>query len=408
MDDILFLAHRIPYPPDRGDRIRSWNIIRHLAGLARVHLACFADDDADMANLGRLRKALGNALGEAHVEVRRRNRYLTAAQALLSGKPISLVAFDGSELRPFVCDLLQKMRIETIFAFSGQMAQFVPKDAKQHFIMDFVDMDSAKFAAFADTTPGPRRWVYRREAAKLFLFERQTAERADTSLFVSEAEADLFRRKAQLPQADIRALENGVDLDFYNPGASFSRLEGEGEGPLLVFTGQMDYWPNIEAVTVFARKILPQIRARKPDARFAIVGRRPPESIRRLAALPGVIVTGEVADVRTWLAAADIVVAPLQIARGIQNKVLEAMAMARPVVASPPAFEGIIAEPGRDLIVAKTEDQADAVLDLLADAGTAHAMGIAAREQMETVYPWEAKLAPLTSLLSQSSRKRAA
>lgn len=406
MDGILFLAHRIPYPPDRGDKIRSWHMLKHLGGLARVHLACFADDEADAAHLPALREAMAGSLGEAHVEVRQSGRLKAGLRALVSGEPLSLPLFDSPVVRIFVNRLLAGGSVGTVFAFSSQMAQFVPRGAKPRFVMDFVDMDSAKFAGYAEEARAPFSWVYRREAAKLFAFERATAARADVSLFVSQAEAGLFRSKAVLPAADIRAIQNGVDLDFYDPAAEFPKLESMG-GPLIAFTGQMDYLPNIEAVTVFARDVLPLIRQQRPDARFAIVGRNPTEGVQRLEQGDTVIVTGAVPDIRTWLAAADVVVAPLRVARGVQNKVLEAMAMARPVVASPAAFEGIEAEPGRDLIVAKgTRAQADAVLGLL-DPQVAEAMGRSARAQMGQAYRWETRLAPLTDILAEPGRAAA-
>ncbi|MDT9597754.1 TIGR03087 family PEP-CTERM/XrtA system glycosyltransferase [Sphingosinicella rhizophila] len=408
MDDILFLAHRIPFPPDRGDRIRSWNIIRHLATLTRVHLACFADEEADLGHLGALRQALGATLGEVHVEIRRRSRVSAGLAALVSGRPISLTSFDNASLRAFVAKLIEREPVGTIFAFSGQMAQFVPEAGAQRFIMDFVDMDSAKFAAFAEGASTPMRWVYRREAERLFAFERKTAARADTSLFVSEAEVMLFRDRAGLAHADIRALENGVDLQFYDPASVFEGLANQSQGPLIVFTGQMNYRPNIEAVTLFARDIFPRIRQNVPGARFAIVGRQPSDAVKRLADGDAVVVTGAVEDVRPWLLAANVVVAPLQVARGIQNKVLEAMAMGRPVVASPAAFEGIDAVPGRDLIVAAPDSQADAVISLLEDARQAQAMGKAARRHMQMAYPWAAKLAALTDMLSAPPRRQAA
>lgn len=411
MSDILFLAHRIPYPPDRGDKIRSWNILRHLAGFARIHLACFADDEADAAHLDALRTALGGALGEAHVEVRSVGKFAAAARAFPAGQPISLAMFDSVRLRTFVGDMLERHDIATIFAFSGQMAQFVPKPCGPRFLMDFVDMDSAKFADYAGEGTGAMGWVHRWEAERLFAFERATAARADASLFVSEAEAAMFRRKAVLPKADIRAIGNGIDLDFYDPAAAFPRLEPAlaGEGPLIVFTGQMDYRPNIEAVTAFTLDVLPLIHRHRPDARFAIVGRKPPRAVARLAAHPGVIVTGSVPDVRSWLAAADLVVAPLAIGRGVQNKVLEAMAMARPVVASPAAFQGIDAEAGRDLLVAAgAEAQADAVVALLNDPARSAKLGAAARRRMELRYRWDAQLAPLAELLGFTTRQAAA
>ncbi|MGQ2929995.1 MAG: glycosyltransferase, partial [Sphingopyxis sp.] len=194
-------------------------------------------------------------------------------------------------------------------------------------------------------------------------------------------------------------VENGIDTDTFDPSLPHHRV-GQGEGPLAVFTGQMDYRPNIDAVRWFATGILPLIRQRHPAARFAIVGRAPTDEVRALADLPGVAVTGEVADVRPWLAAADAVIAPLLLARGIQNKLLEAMAMARPVVASAAAAEGIDATPGDHLLVADGADaMSAAVCSLFDDRDRARAMGQAARKQMIARYGWDARLAPLGQLL---------
>jgi sugar transferase (PEP-CTERM/EpsH1 system associated) len=398
MKDILFLAHRIPYPPDRGDKIRSWNILKHLASLARVHLACFADDEKDAAHLAALRAALGGALGEAHVAIRSRSKAVAGALAIAGGKPVSLTLFDSESLRSFVETKLAGDAIGTVFAFSGQMGQFVPAGLRQRFVMDFGDMDSAKFAQYADEGAGPMRWVNRREGEKLFAFERATAGRADLSLFVSEAEAALFRSRTGL--ANIRALSNGIDLGHFDPAADFPRLD-KGEGPLLLFTGQMDYPPNADAVAWFARFVLPLI----PGARFVIAGRNPLPAVRALAG-ERVTVTGAVPDMRSWLAAAEIVVAPLKLARGIQNKVLEAMAMARPVVASSAAFEGIEAMPGRDLLVADDAAATAAAVNRLLEAPGA--IGAAARRQMERCYRWEARLAPLAAMVDPSHRREAA
>jgi sugar transferase (PEP-CTERM/EpsH1 system associated) len=400
MKDVLFLAHRIPYPPDRGDKIRSWHVLKHLASLGRVHLACFADDAADAAHLPALREALGDRLGEVHVEARTRGKAAAGARALIEGRPVSLTLFDSESLRAFVARMLSGDAIGTIFAYSGQMAQFVPEGISQRFVMDFGDVDSAKFAQYAQDGAGPMRWVNAREGEKLFAFERATAARADLSLFVSEAEAALFRAKTGLP--NIRALSNGIDTDFFDPAADFPRLSEAG--PLILFTGQMDYAPNAAAAVWFAAEVLPRL----PGARFAIAGRNPLPSVRALAGAR-VIVTGPVPDMRSWLDAADVVVAPLKLARGIQNKLLEAMAMAKPVVASPPAFEGIEAAPGRDLLVADgAAAMADAIDSLLAAPDRARAMGAAARRQMEQSYRWEARLAPLAAMVDTDSHRRAA
>lgn len=394
MGDILFLAHRIPFPPDRGDKMRSFHLIQALARLGRVHLASFADDEADLAHA----EALRPLVAQMHVERRSRSPIAAGLRALVQRRPISLTLFDSPALRDFVARLLVEEPIDRIFAFSGQMAQFVPDSRQERrILMDFVDVDSAKFEALAARARGPMQWVYAREAERLSAFERQAAAKADLSLLVSDAEAELFRQSTGLGRDRVVALENGVDLAFYAPTAAFAPVAA-GPDPLIVFTGQMDYRPNIEAVTSFAKYSLPAVLARHPAARLAIVGRNPDAAVRRLAGRH-VIVTGAVPDVRGWLAAADVAVAPLRLARGIQNKILEAMAMARPVVASPAAFEGLDAVPGRDLVVADAASEAEAVATLLDDPLAARRLGANARARVEARYSWDVRLASLVSLL---------
>lgn len=402
MADILFLAHRLPYPPDRGDKIRSFHLLKHLCGLGRVHLACFADDETEAAQLPALRDALGGRLGEAHVAVRTTSKAAAGLRAIARGQPILLTLFDSAALRAFVANRLSSGNVDRVVAFSGQMAQFVPAGIRQTFVMDFVDMDSAKFAAYAGSASGPMRWVYRREAKRLFAFEREVAARADASLFVSEAEAALFRSRTGA--VDVHAVSNGIDLQFYDPDGAFARdADVPGDLPLIVFTGQMDYPPNIDAVRFFAREVLDHV-----SARFAIVGRAPTPEVQALRS-ERVIVTGAVPDVRDWLHAADIVVAPLRIARGIQNKVLEAMAMARPVVATSAAFEGIEAQAGRDLLVADTPLAiAAAIQALLTDPAHAAQIGASGRRRMVEGYRWDARLQPIDALLGVSGARAAA
>ena len=399
MGDILFLAHRIPYPPNRGDKIRSFNILKHLCGLGTVHLATFADDDADMGHADALRPMLGSL----HIEKRTVSTPVGAAKAVLTGKPVSLTMFDSTAIRRFVGETLDDRMIDAVFVFSGQMAQFVPElPADTRYVVDFCDVDSAKFAAYADSSRGLVRYMHNREARLLSAFEQQVARRADKSLFVSAAEAALFREDAAIEADRVRVLENGIDCVFFDPDADFVPIEKPG-GNLIIFTGQMDYRPNIEAVRSFADEVFRAIRAKKPDARFAIVGRNPTPEVRALADRDGVIVTGGVEDIRSWLAAADIVVAPLRTARGIQNKVLEAMAMARPVVASALAFEGIDARPGEHLLVADSpEREAQGVLELLSDPCRAETMGRAARRHMLHRYVWAETLAPIGALIGMA------
>jgi polysaccharide biosynthesis protein PslH len=393
MGDILFIAHRIPYPPDRGDKIRSWHMLKALAQHASVHVAALVDEERDW----RYSDVLEGVADTVILEPRNLSKARAALSGLVTGQSASVRAFANSALRRRITHLLATRPITSIFVYSGQMAQYVPKNlSERRFVMDFVDMDSAKFKAYADQSSGLSAFAMRQEAARLFKFERETAARADKCLFVSEAEAQLFRDHTGLGRDKVDMIENGIDLDRFDPAIGFAPVF-EKTGPMAVFTGQMDYRPNIEAVSAFARETLPLIRAKKPDSQFAIVGRAPTDEVKALAALPGVIVTGEVADTRDWLAVADAVVAPLRLARGIQNKVLEAMAMARPVIVSPAAAEGIDAT---EFVVASTpQEEADAFLAVLADAPRACALGEAGRARMIARYSWDARLSGLPAIL---------
>ena len=393
MGDILFLAHRVPYPPDRGDKIRSYHMLRHLAAHRRVHLAAFADDPRDME-----RSELAAFTASRAIVRRSKSQAIAGVQALASARPLSLTSFDDAAMRRAVEDVLAREDVETIFVFSGQMAQYLPVKGGRRVIMDFVDMDSAKFEAFAGAAKGPMRWIYAREARLLMAYEAATAARADASLFVSEAEAGLFRRNTGARR--VHAIENGIDTALFDPSAHFERVDS---GPaLIVFTGQMDYRPNVDAVTWFAEKILPRVRAVHPEARLAIVGRNPIDAVKALAG-SSVTVTGEVPDVRGWLAAAAVAVAPLKLARGIQNKVLEAMAMGRPVIASTAAAEGIDHD-GTIAVAGTAAEMVEAVTSLLSDREQAATLGYAARARVIARYGWDARLAPLDALVGLRAR----
>jgi sugar transferase (PEP-CTERM/EpsH1 system associated) len=393
MGSLLFLAHRVPFPPDRGDKIRGWHVLRHLARNHRVHLCAFADDPRDL----QARPELVEATASRTILWRGKGRARAAAEALATGRPLSLTAFAHPAMRAAVAGVVAREGIDTIYVFSGQMAQYVPAGTPARVLMDFVDMDSAKFAQYAGEARGPKRWMLAREARLLQAFEAQVSARVDASLFVSQAEAALFRIATGAPR--VHAIGNGIDTDFYDPEASAPVAEAP---PLIVFTGQMDYQPNIDAVAWFAQSVLPLVRAQHPQARFAIVGRAPTDAVRAVGTSPGVLITGEVADVRGWLAAADVVVAPLRIARGVQNKVLEAMAMARPIVASPAAAEGIDHD-GCLKVAQDASDFAAAVSALLDDPAAARSLGERARARVQRRYGWTAQLAPLDALLTREA-----
>ena len=396
MGDILFLAHRVPYPPDRGDKIRSWHILKALCAQHNVHVAALCDDNRDMAHL----RFLNRHAATIAVFPRTIERDEASIKALLFGGSASVRAFASRDLAAYVRDVLDEQEISTVFAFSGQMAQFVPKQlGGRRFIMDFVDMDSAKYmewGAGSDLNARANRF----EARRLFAFERATAKRATVSTFVSAAEAALFRDATGLGTDKVRVLENGIDLEHFAPNAVTGALNPN----LITFTGQMDYAPNVDAVCAFVRTTWPMVKAKNPHAHFAIVGRNPTADVLALASDPTISVTGEVPDTRVWLKQAAVVVAPLKLARGVQNKVLEAMAMGKAVVASSAAAEGIDARAGRDLVVVdEDEDEqgavAAAIVHLMQNPADAEKIGYAARVQMEARYGWDAQLAGLNELV---------
>lgn len=398
--EILFLAHRIPFPPDRGDKIRSHHLLRALARIAPVHVGCFGETEADMACEGQLAE-----LARSHCLVPRDKSLVRAGmEALASRRPVSLTAFASARLRDWVQLTLATRPISTVFVFSGQMGQFVPGDFRGRLIVDLCDVDSAKFEDYASDHAGLRGALYRREARLLAREEARLAARADATLLVTEEEADLLR--ARLPEpasARIAALGNGIDTALFDPAAAAPHPALAGRaGPHLVFTGQMDYPPNVAAAKRIARDLLPGLRARFPKAQAHIVGRAPTGAVMELADIPGVAVWGEVADVRPFIAGAHCVVAPLAIARGVQNKVLEAMAMARPVVLSPQAATGIAATDGEHFAIG-ADDAAliERIADIVGDAVSAQAMGAAARRYVVDHQSWPAALAGLPLLVGR-------
>ena len=398
MADILFLAHRIPYPPNKGDKIRSWHILEHLARRHRVHLGCFVDDPQDMEHIPFLKTVCAETFFKP---ISPRCAKLASLSGLFTGAPLSVAFYADRNFQDWVNRTLAAQPISAVFLFSSAMGQFIPDSlpAGLPVVMDFVDVDSDKWAQYAVSSKWPMNWVYRRESRTLMVYERELAHRVTAGLFVSEQEAGLFRHLATDVADKIFALNNGVDFEKFSPAHDLPSPYGS-TAPRLVFTGAMDYWANVDAVKWFAEDILPKIRSISPNAEFYIVGGKPAREVRALATLPGVTVTGSVPDVRPYLRYSDVVVCPLRIARGIQNKVLEGMAMGRPVVATPAAFEGISATPGRDLALGDdARSFADQVIALLAPE-TGKKMGEMARARIIESYGWSHNLELLDDLMS--------
>lgn len=395
---VLFLAHRLPFPPDRGDRIRSWNILQHLAERFEVHLGCLVENSGELQHLPVIERHAASH----YVAGRSRPLWLSGLHALRQGRPVSLAAFDNAGLREWVQCTVREKAIDSIYVFSGQMGQFVPDGFSGRLLVDLVDVDSAKFESYALNAAIPMRLVHSREARLLKDVEADLVARSEHTFLVSENEAALLR--SRLPAGDaarVSALRNGIDFAGFDPAKVDPHRTVCAEHPHFLFTGQMDYRPNVEAVQRFAHAVMPAIRAVHAQARFHIVGRSPTAAVNALHGVNGTVVHGEVPDMRPFLAAASVVVAPLGIARGVQNKVLEAMAMARPVLLTPEAATGIDAEDGRHFCIARSDSElVERALALLADRTLAEEMGIAARQLVCATLGWEATLAGLGPMIA--------
>lgn len=408
MGDILFLSQRIPYPPDKGDKIRSYRALLHLGEQHRIHLGTFIDDPDDLRHI-----PLMESMCES-THIARLNPLVARTRslgALLTGAPLSLPYFYDRSLDTWITRTLERNSIDAIFVFSSAMAQYVlnMKSGPRKILMDFVDVDSEKFRQYAAERGFPASLIYNRESRKLLAFDRRVAAHADASFFVSAAEADLFRSLAPEVSAKTHELSNGIDTEYFDPAsvtASLADLPAYGSGPNLIFTGRMDYKPNVDAVSWFVARVLPGLLSQRPHARFIIAGAAPAPAVTALAANPAVHVTGRVDDMRPWLAHADLAVAPMAIGRGIQNKVLEAAAMARPVLTTPEGLEGIDLVPDEHLFVAKgPEAFLQAILDIL-DNPASQEIGLAARARLSHTYSWSARMALLDEFLPEGRRIR--
>ncbi|OYY94879.1 MAG: sugar transferase [Hydrogenophilales bacterium 28-61-23] len=391
MADLLFLAHRIPYPPNKGDKIRAWHLLEHLAQSHRVHLGAFIDDPDDRRYVDKLRTVCAST---CLVEIDPRWGKVRALTGLLTGEPLTLPFYRHAGMQKWVDGLIAD-GVDRVLTYSSAMARFVMHHASARRIMDFVDIDSDKWRQYAPTKPWPLSWLYRREGEKLLAWERRVAAEFDASLFVSAAEARDFQILAPESAHRVGYFHNGVDADYFSPERAYPNPYPSAD-KTFVFTGAMDYWPNVDAVLWFAAEVLPILRSSLPDCLFAIVGSKPAAEVKALASQPNILVTGRVEDVRPYLAHAAVVVAPMRIARGIQNKVLEGMAMARPVVVTPQALEGIDAHPMREVwLAADAPAMAAAVLLALNNAE----VGQAGRRRVLDSFAWSHNLIRVDQLL---------
>lgn len=389
---VLYLAHRIPYPPDKGDKIRSFKTLEHLARRFRVHLGAFVDSPEDFRHEAYL-KSLCESV--ALVPLGKRRATLRSASGFISGAPLTMPYYRDRRMSAAVAKA-RRAGLAVEIAFSSSMAQYLEAKSNAPRIVDLCDADSAKWSEYARRKTWPMSAIYEREGALLAKAESAIINWADATFAISEEEADLLGSRDEA-RKEVSWFCNGVDVQYFAPQAVAA-----GERYTAVFVGAMDYWANVDAVTWFVREIWPQVRAALPEATFAIVGSNPAKEVQALAGAEGVVVTGRVPDVRPLVEGAALVVAPMRIARGVQNKVLEAMAMGKAVVATPAGLEGIDAAIGVEAIAAASGDAfAREVVALAQDASRARRIGAAAHTRILSDYQWPLQLARLDAAIDR-------
>ncbi len=394
---LLYLTHRIPFPPNKGDKVRSYHLLKHLASRFDLLLGSFVDDPADL----KYRDEVARYCSEMHiVRLDPRMAKLKSLSGFLRGEALSLPYYRDAGLAAWVDDMVRRHALRRALVFSSPMAQYIAGHAGVSAVVDFVDVDSDKWRQYAKQRSWPWSAIYAREGARLLEFERSVAAHARESFFVTDAEAELFRQLAPQSAARVSHFCNGVDTDYFRPDEALASPYREDE-EAVVFTGAMDYWPNVDAACWFADEVLPALLRQRPRIRFYIVGMNPTPAVTALASRDSIVVTGRVADVRPYLHHARVAVAPLRIARGIQNKVLEAMAMSRPVVVSATCAGPLAAQPGVEISVAESPEEFVRATLALLDGPQSQAMGIAARARVLADFNWEANLRRVDAALER-------
>lgn len=397
---VLFLTHRLPYPPNRGDRIRAYHTIKFLAKYADIKLGSVADE----AWLPEHEAALRELCDEVSIHrLPPRGRWVRAVKSMAFGRS----ATEGAFFSPALAEQVSQWTaspLDGAVLYCSSMGQYMSyfRVRPKQVIVDLVDVDTQKWRDYVGTTRGPRQMLYRVEAERVRALELRLSKNADWMTVVSEEEANLYR--SIHPSSAVHAVSNGVDQEYFSPSAlpESTYQDVRQADPQMVFVGVLDYWPNEQGLDWFVKHVLPSILARYPAAKLHIVGRRPSSKVQELAKAPGVQLVGEVDDVRPYVLAAHFAIAPLKIARGVQNKVLEALACGRPVIATHEAATGI--EHAGGILIADTPEQWLDAIGSLRGAGRSEGMARAARRGCEQAYSWDAKLQPFLDMLGLRGR----
>lgn len=388
---IFYICQRVPFPPDRGDKVTTFNEVRYLAGANEVHVFCLADGRADLENVNGLKEIVASVTA---VPVNALRSKLRTFAALFGRTPLSVEAFNEPRLHAEIKARHAALKPDVMLTHSSNVGQYSAHFPDTPRIMHFADLDSLKWEQYAKRSAFPLSAIYALEHRRLLRYEREIARTFSHSLVITEAELRDFRRL--IPDVPVGVVGNGVDVEYFRPGGATKKTG------CMIFTGVMDYFPNIDAVQWFCAEILPLVQAEVANARLVICGSRPAASVRRLARLSGVTVTGRVPDTRPYLDAAEVSIAPLRMARGLQNKVLEALSMGLPVVSSVATWKGTCLGLGEGILAADdAREFAQHIIRLLKDAQYRADMGRKARASVEANYSWKAQLQRLDEVIAK-------
>lgn len=377
--NILFLTHRAPFPPNKGDKIRTYHQLDYLAARHNVYCACFVDRPTDWQHAIALGSHCAGVIAvpwDRHTGLRR------SAAALRNGRSLTCAAYDDPAMWSPLRSLSHEVHFDSVIAFSACMAPYAWRFPAGRRVLDLCDVDSRKWHEYATTIRFPISAAYRAEARRLAAFENRCIEHFDATLLATSRERDLIDPNSQ--RASLHVIPNGVELPSAPPERPSSI------GPIVTFVGAMNYRPNVDGVVWFARRVWPSVRFAVPDAQFTIVGADPARTIRRLARHPGIIVTGEVPSIQPYLRTSRVVIAPMPIVRGIPNKVLEAMAFSRPVVGTPAVADALDAESDKHLLTADSaETFANRVISLLCRNAYCDQIGASGQRFVAALHHWD-------------------
>ncbi|WP_193369785.1 TIGR03087 family PEP-CTERM/XrtA system glycosyltransferase [Pelagibius marinus] len=395
---ILYLCHRFPFPPARGGKIRPFNMIRHLSRKHEVVVASLARSPEEAAaGQGIAPHCADYVMGE----VRAPAAWARMIARLPTPYPSSMGYFYSPALARSIQERLRREAFDLIFVHCSSVAPYVRQVTGIPKILDFGDIDSEKWLVYRQFKPFPLSLGYWLEGRKLAAAEKALTHQFDFCTCTTRAELEALRRLQVTTPCDW--FPNGVDQSYFAPSTK------SYDPDAISFVGRMDYFPNQQAMLFFCDEVFPAIRRQRPSATLTIIGAEPSAGIRRLGEREGVTVTGTVPDVREPVRRSAVNVAPLAIARGTQNKILECMAMGVPVVTSPEAAGGVDAVPEEHLLVAQSpQDYADKLLWLMEDAAARQAFAVAGRARVESHHSWAVSLAKLDSIIGACLERHSA